>query len=136
MAGDKIIKTLEEEFSFLKQEDVLGILVFGSFASNQKKIGDIDICIVAPKMKCKDVLKKVFGNIDVRGKNLDVYCFEELSLSLKWEVIHNHKIVWAKDEGELGEYFYFFRKLYDDQKHRMKLTKEETLNILKGSRKH
>ena len=134
MVTEKIIKTLEEDFSFLKNENILAVLVFGSLAKEEKFIGDIDICIVAPKMKCKDVLKKVFGKIDVRGKNLDVYCFEELPLHLKWEVIHNHKIIWSKDEPELGEYFHFFRKLYDDQKHRMKVSKEEMLKILKKKR--
>ena len=133
MAGDKIIQQLGQEFSFLKKEDVLAVLVFGSLASDEEFIGDVDICIVAPKMKCKDVLKKVFGKVDVSSKNLDVYCFEELSLALKWEVIHNHKIVWARDEGELGEYFHFFRKLYDDQKHRMKVSKEEMLKMFSST---
>ena len=107
MVSDKIIKKLEEDFSFLKKKDVLGILLFGSLATDEEYVGDIDICIVAPDMECKKILKDVFGKIDVRGKNLDVYCFEELPLHLKWEVIHNHKIIWARDEGELGEYFYF-----------------------------
>ena len=130
MVSDKIIKELADVFSFLKKEDILAVLVFGSLAKEEEYVGDTDICIVAPEMKSKDVLRKVFGNVDVKGKNLDVYCFEELPLNLKWEVIFNHKIVWAGDEAELGEYFYFFRKLYDDQKHRMKISREEILKML------
>ncbi len=130
MAEEKIISKLRKEFSFLKKENVLGVLLFGSRAKGEKGARDVDICLVAPKEDSKRLLKRVYQKIDVRGKKYDVYCFEELPLYLKWEIIDGHKVIWSKDKGGLYEYFYYFRKLYDDQKYRMAITKEEILKTL------
>lgn len=120
-----LIEKLRKEFSFLKK-DAMAVLLFGSSAKEGTG-RDKDICVVAPKTKSEEVLKKVFGNIDVTGKKYDVYAFEELPLYMKWQVINNHKVVWALDEGDLYEYFYYFRKLEAEQKHRMEISKEEIL---------
>jgi len=57
--------------------------------------------------------------------------FEELPLYMKMEVIDNHEIVFAKDELELYEYFYYFRKLWKDQRRRNELSREELREFLR-----
>jgi hypothetical protein len=52
-----------------------------------------------------------------------------LPLYIKIEIIQNHLLIFG-NPYELGEYFYLFRKLWKDQEHRQKLTKEEMLEIL------
>lgn len=130
MAEEKLINSIKKDFSFLKNENVLGVLLFGSYAKREKGARDVDICIVAPKEKSANIMKKVYRNMDVGSKKYDVYCFEELPLYMKWEVINRHEVLFAKDEGELYEYFYYFRKLYADQKHRMEMTRKEILDSI------
>jgi len=129
---DKIIKQLEKDFSFLKDK-VLAVLLFGSLAQeNYCGRSDIDICIVAPDGDPQKILKEVFRNVDVHGKNYDVKIFEELPLYLKIQVINSHEVIFG-DKQDLYEYFYKFRKIWKDQEHRQKVSKEELLRILKGN---
>ena len=121
------LERLKEEFSFLKNE-VLGVLLFGSSADNSKvKRSDVDICVVAPKQKPLSILSLVHQKIDVYKKKYDVYTFEELPLYIKAEVLRKHKVIVANNLPELYEYLYFYQKVWDEQKHRQEITKEEIL---------
>jgi hypothetical protein len=125
--GEAKIEQLKEKFRFLKDE-VLAVLVFGSLAKGEETpISDIDVCIVAPDRDPKEVLAKVFHGTDTGG--LDVYCFQELPLHIKMDIILHHRTVFVRDKPSLYEYFYTFRKLWADQKHRQRLTKEEILSM-------
>lgn len=127
MAETKI-ERLTEKFRFLKDE-VLAVLVFGSHArSEETPRSDIDVCIVAPGKDPKEVLAKVFRNVDTRG--LDIYCFQELPLHIKMDVILHHRPLFVRDEPSLYEYFYTFRKIWADQEHRQSVTKGEILSML------
>ena len=116
--------SVAKDFSFLKDR-VLAVLIFGSSVKEEGR--DIDVCIVA-KSDPKKILKDVFSNVD--PSKYDVWVFEELPLYMKMEVIENHEIVYCKDELELYEYFYFFRKLWKDQKRRNVVSKEELKAML------
>ncbi|HDM60354.1 MAG TPA: DNA polymerase subunit beta [Archaeoglobus veneficus] len=118
---------IEKDFEFLRDK-VLAVLIFGSSVGGEGR--DVDICIVAPEGF--DV-REVFRNIDIVGKGYDVWVFEELPLYMKMEVIDNHEIVFAKDELELYEYFYYFRKLWKDQEKRSRLSKDELKRILSAN---
>lgn len=116
--------SVARDFRFLKDR-VLAVLIFGS--SVKEEGGDIDVCIVA-RDDPKKVLKEVFSKAD--ASKYDVWVFEELPLYMKMEVIENHEIVLCKDELELYEYFYQFKKLWKDQKRRNTLSKEELKAML------
>lgn len=121
-------ETIKRDFSFLsKREDILAILLFGSRAKGVEDArGDTDVCIVAPA--CKErfgLLKEVYRNLDVYGKKYDVRIFEDLPLHIKMNVIEFNEEVYTKDPYGLYEYFYIFRKFWEDQARRQKLTKEE-----------
>ncbi len=133
MAGKKnlenIIEEIKKDFSFLRNR-AMGVLIFGSLSEGKTgEKSDIDICIVSPKQDPEKIIKEVLRRVDVRGKNYDVHVFEELPLYMKIEIIENHTVVFG-DIYEINEYFYFFRKLWNDQKHRQKLSREEMLKIL------
>lgn len=110
----EIIEMVRKDFSFLKDK-VKGVLLFGSACGNTKAARDIDICIIAPKIDEKNLLKEIFRRVNVNKK--------------KMEIIKNHIIIYG-NAPEIGEYFYFYRKLWNDQKHRQKLTKKEKMKIL------
>ncbi len=81
--------------------------------------------------KTGEILREVFRRVDVFWKRYDVYIFEELPLYLKIEVVRKHSVVFG-NPYELGEYFYIFIKIWENQKHRQKLSKKEMMEILRG----
>ncbi|MFO8020810.1 MAG: nucleotidyltransferase domain-containing protein [Promethearchaeia archaeon] len=115
----------------LKQKKVLGLLLFGSYANEtQTNRSDIDIFIVAPEVNPHDLYSLCSVQIDVFTKRYDLKSFSELPLYIQIKVIQEGIVVYSPDELELFEYFYRFRKLWADQKHRQELTKDELLSLL------
>jgi len=119
VASKEIIEQVRRDFEFLKPR-VLGVLLFGSQVRGDVVRGDIDICIVAPGQDKVKLLFEVFEKVDVYGKRYDVYVFEELPLYMRFEVIENHELVLSKNPPELYEYLYFYRKLLEDYRWRLK----------------
>ncbi|MFB6265482.1 MAG: nucleotidyltransferase domain-containing protein [Candidatus Nanohaloarchaea archaeon] len=108
---------VREDFQFLEEDDrVLAVLVFGSqVAGKAHERSDIDICIVAPDTDPMDVMGEVWAEVPTDSRNYDVHTFEEFSLKMKHQVMEDHEKVWCRDESRLEEYFYRFRKLWNDQ---------------------
>lgn len=130
MAGKE---SLKKDFSFLfDKEDVLSVLLYGSQAEhNETPRSDIDVCIVAPD--CDDrkgLLREVYRNLDVYSKKYDVRFFEELPLYIQIQIIRQHEVIHVRDMLDLYEYFYQFRRLWDDQAARQQVTKEEMAGML------
>ncbi len=102
------------------QKKVLGIVVYGSFARGEH-FSDIDICMVlgrrASIADMRDVLKTVWRNVNLEKRKYDVKLFEELPLHIKMEVIEDGKVL-IGNKTDIYEYFYKFRKMWADQKHR------------------
>jgi hypothetical protein len=110
-----IIKDIAKDFAKFKNR-VMALLVYGSYATKEETPrSDIDICIVAGnKEKAKQLYRETLA---IQGKKpeYDIHIFELLPLYLKYEVIKSSKVVLAKNLPELYYYFYFFRKLWQDQ---------------------
>ena len=124
MDKQKILK----DFEFAFKKNILAILLFGSHVKGEETIqSDIDICIVAPKCDREELWHEILRSVDTA--KYDVEIFEELPLYLKVEVMENHRILYAKDELDLYEYFYFVRKLWKDQEHRQRLSRKELLEM-------
>jgi len=127
------IKTIKKDFLFLSlRDDILAILLYGSVAKGEEtQRSDIDICIISPS--CKDklgLLNEIYRKLDVFSKKYDVRFFEELPLYIQINTIENNQIIYTKDVYELYEYFYYFRKLWEDQAMRQKVTPAEMAEIL------
>ncbi len=121
-------ESIEADFSFLfGKKEVLAVLLYGSVVKGEETPrSDIDVCIVASVSGNKvELLKEVYRNLDVFSKKYDVRIFEELPLYIQIQIIQNHEVVYTRDIYELHEYFYFFRKLWEDQASRQLMTKEE-----------
>jgi predicted nucleotidyltransferase len=119
-------KKIAMDFGFLKKK-VLGIAIYGSQASKKATPrSDIDICIIIGKESgigdMKNVLKAVWRKIDTATKKYDVRLFEELPLDIKADVMKNG-IVLIGDKVKISGYFYKFRKMWEDQKCRRRLSK-------------
>jgi predicted nucleotidyltransferase len=117
------VERIRRDFEFLSNS-VLAIVLYGSRAEKaETERSDIDICIVAPNTDASKIFKETL-HLDY-----DIKIFESMPLFLKMKVIENHEIIYTKNLLDFYEYLYFFRKLWKDQEHRQRLTKEEALHI-------
>lgn len=111
MDTEAIIK----DFSWLKSK-VKAILLFGSYVEGgAHSHSDIDICIVAPNNSPQKIMREIWTKINVEKKDYDVWVFEDVSLKLKHRIMENHRILWKHPEFRLEEYFYKYKKLWEDQ---------------------
>ncbi|PXF57387.1 MAG: DNA polymerase subunit beta [Candidatus Methanogaster sp.] len=110
-------------------DDVLGILLYGSLASEEdSERSDIDISIVAPAIDDNIGFSRwILSN--VRDARYDVRMFELMPLYLKAEVVGKGEVIYTKNIFKLYEYFYYFRKIWEDQKRRQKMSKKEVLQL-------
>ncbi|MEA1895750.1 MAG: nucleotidyltransferase domain-containing protein [Euryarchaeota archaeon] len=128
MDKEEVKRRVKKDFEPL-HDDVLGILLYGSLAAGEdSERSDIDISIVAPAID--DMIgfsRRILSN--VRDARYDVRVFELMPLYLKAEVIEKGEVIYTKNIFKLYEYFYYFRKIWDDQKRRQKLSKNEVLQL-------
>lgn len=126
MDKSEIKRRIKEDFDFLSSK-ALAVLLYGSLARGEENgRSDIDVCIVAPKVR--DKIRFLRETMAIIGGKYDIRIFELMPIYLKIGVIENHEIIYG-DACELNEYFYFFRKIWRDQAHRQKLTKEEVIHL-------
>ncbi len=128
MDKEEVKRRVKKDFEPL-HDDVLGILLYGSLAAGvDSERSDIDISIVAPVIDDKiGFSRRILSN--VRDARYDVRVFELMPLYLKAEVIEKGEVIYTKNIFKLYEYFYYFRKIWDDQKRRQKLSKNEVLQL-------
>ncbi len=112
------------------KKDILGILLYGSLVRDtETKKSDIDICVVAPNEDTHQLVSFILQNINVGLKKYDIRLFSELPLYIKIQIIERGILIYSPDKLELYEYFYLYRKLWANQKHRQEISKEELLSI-------
>ncbi len=131
MVSKELIDQIIDDFSFaFTNKEILGILLFGSYIYNwETNRSDIDICVVAPNKENYELLSVFLRNIDVVSKKYDIRFFSELPLYIIIQVIRDGILIYSPDKLDLYEYFYFYRKLWADQKHRQEISKEELLSM-------
>ncbi|MDD2754244.1 MAG: nucleotidyltransferase domain-containing protein [Methanothrix sp.] len=139
MAGKDIVAKVKEDLSFLQdsvwREQILGVLLYGSQATGESgPRSDIDLCIVAPCAADRSSLWRRFVS-HLKDSRYDVRIFELLPLFLKAAVIEQGIVVYCEDEPELYEYFYPFRRDWQDQKHRQEMTPEEARELFRATRR-
>ena len=113
------MKTLEDirnDLDFIKKYEVV---VFGSFAEKKAdKRSDIDIAVITrerSRKKCMDIWSELMGKApDI----YDIKIFELLPLPLKVSVIRKFEMVFG-NRLDISEYFYYYRKVWNDTKHRI-----------------
>lgn len=112
----KTFQDIKNDLSFVKNYNVV---IFGSYAAKKADIrSDIDIAVITGdenREKCMDIRREIMGKApDV----YDIKIFELLPLRIKASVIHRHEVVFG-NRYDISEYFYKFRKLWNDMKHRI-----------------
>ncbi len=111
------------------------MLLYGSQATGEAgPRSDIDLCIVAPTISDQSSLWRRFVS-HLKDSRYDVRIFELMPLFLKAAVIEQGVVVYCEDEPGLYEYFYPFRRDWQDQKHRQEMTVEEARVLFRAARR-
>lgn len=131
MVAKERINQITSDFSLIfSHKDMMGILLYGSLLYGwETNRSDIDICIVTPNNENFDLLELILGNINVISKKYDIKFFSTLPLFIKIQVIEDGILIYSPNKYDLYEYFYFYRKLWADQKHRQEISKNELLSM-------
>jgi len=102
----------------LKDLDKFELILFGShadFTTNPKS--DIDIAVIT-RNKNQEENKTLYMNLLKKNSSqFDINVFELLPLHVQASVIDNYQVIYG-DSGDISEYFYSFRKKWDDCKGR------------------
>ncbi|AEA47969.1 nucleotidyltransferase domain-containing protein [Archaeoglobus veneficus] len=95
------------------------VVIFGSYVTGEfRKGSDIDVAVITRIRDEKQnfaILKKLIGKVK---PVYDIRIFELLPLKVKASIIEDYIVVFG-DELEISEYFYFWRKFWEDIKHRI-----------------
>ena len=123
MVAEAIIEQIKTDFQFLSQNpNVLGVILYGSHVSETATPkSDIDICIVSPHQDLYQMFTLITHHLKNNIEKYDIRFFEELPLYIQGEIIENGIIILCPDEPTLFEYFFKFRKLWEDQKYKLRL---------------
>lgn len=105
---DKLLNELKQD------QNVLGIYLFGSFATgNFKPYSDVDICLVL-----KDNSRKVTINyLGFSGKHVDISVFSMLPLSAQYKVFKEGVPLFERDKDLLLDLKVRTLREYLDNKH-------------------
>lgn len=112
-----LIEDLTKKFNSYK--DKYEIVLFGSqIDGNTRPDSDIDIAIISRNKKKREninIQKELLGECPPK---YDVRVFELFPIYIQISIIQNYRVI-IGDPLEISEYFYSFRKKWDDCKHRI-----------------
>ena len=110
------LQQIKKDLEFLQDNEVV---IYGSFVSNQiTPRSDIDIALVTRQHDLLVNKQMGLGVIGRANPLYDIRVFELLPLHIQINIIQHHVVLFG-EEVELSEYFYFYRKLWNDVKQRI-----------------
>lgn len=115
-----------------KEKSILAVLLFGSSATGTTHLfSDTDICLVMPDASKEKRTKVILSLAGKHSDQFDIKIFEELPLMVKGDLIKESKFLYVKDEPELFEYLWKWKKIYDDFQYQYSLAYTPPLERLK-----
>lgn len=107
---------IHDDLVFLDNYEVV---LYGSRVTGDSRVGsDLDIAVITRIKDHEMNLDLIKSFIGKASPVYDIRIFELLPLRLKASLMDDYQVLFG-DELEISEYFYYFRKLWSDQKHRI-----------------
>jgi len=127
------IENLAEILNPLKEE--YDVVIYGSqVEGGVRPNSDIDIAVITRETNIEKNIKIQNELLGIFPLKYDVRVFELFPIYIQISIIENYKVVYG-DILEISEYFYSFRKKWDDCKHRILSNQfsshRERLNLIK-----
>lgn len=115
-----VLPTIREIKEILKELDGnFEVILYGSVVEgNVRPNSDIDIAVLThstDKEKNKKIQYELFG---IAPLKYDIRIFELLPIYVQISIINNYKVLFG-EHLDISEYFYQYRKRWDDCKHRI-----------------
>lgn len=105
--------------AILSLKDRFEVILFGSFVENNlRPTSDIDIAVISRKQDTESNIqlqKELLGQFPSK---FDVRVFELFPIYIQISIIQQYEVLFG-DPLDISEYFYEFRKKWDDCKHRI-----------------
>jgi predicted nucleotidyltransferase len=109
-------RRLRKDLEFLKMYDVV---VYGSHVTGDARPGsDIDIAVISRTESAANNKRLLTGFIGKAPPIYDIRIFELLPLKVKASIMDDYRVLFG-DGPEISYYFYQYRKIWDDCKHRI-----------------
>ena len=116
MRSDEL-KNIKEKLKFF--EEKYDAVIYGSYVEGgMRPSSDIDVAVLSYKTEKDENIKlheELLGKFPLK---YDIRIFELLPIYIQISIIKNYIVIFG-DLLEISEYFYFFRKKWDDCKHRI-----------------
>ena len=116
MRSDEL-KNIKEKLKFF--EEKYDAVIYGSYVEGGvRPNSDIDVAVLSYKTEKDENIKlhkELLGKFPLK---YDIRIFELLPIYIQISIIKNYIVIFG-DLLEISEYFYFFRKKWDDCKHRI-----------------
>lgn len=111
------------------------VILYGSqVEGGSRPDSDIDIAVITRESKTENNIEIQRELLGIYPLNFDVRVFELFPIYIQISIIENFKVLFG-DILEISEYFYSFRKKWDDCKHRILSNQfsshRERLNLIK-----
>ncbi len=110
------LRQIRDDLAFLSGYDAV---IFGSYVTGDfREDSDIDIALIT-RIKDYDRNLDIFKSLIGKAPPVyDLRLFELLPLKIKASVMNNYTVLYG-ELPDISEYFYYYRKLWDDCKHRV-----------------
>lgn len=110
------LEEIKKDLAFLKEHEVI---LYGSYVTGESRPGsDIDVAVITRSKDSDKNIELLKSFIGKARPIYDIRVFELLPLKLKATLMSSYLVLFG-DELEISEYFYEYRKQWDDQKHRI-----------------
>ncbi len=127
------LEKIRNHLDFLQKK--YDVVVYGSFVvGGMRPDSDIDIAILShetDKEKNVKLQKNLLGKFQLK---FDIHIFELLPIYIQISIVENYITIFG-EPLEISEYFYLYRKKWDDCKHRILsnqfLSYQERLSLIK-----
>ena len=115
--NSEILNKIQVDLVSLKNK--YEVVLFGSQVSGgARPNSDYDVAVISRLKDAKaniSLQKDLIGNFSLK---YDIRVFELYPINIQISIIHNYKVIFGNNL-EISEYFYYFRKLWNDSKHRI-----------------
>jgi len=111
------LEEIKDNFEILAEKHE--VIIYGSHVEGgSRPSSDVDIAVITRKVSREENVKIQEELLGILPLKYDIRVFELYPIYIQISVIENYKVVFG-DPLEISEYFYQYRKKWDDCKHRI-----------------